>query len=331
MARPAARLSGPRQPQRTVASLAFAGDAAVGQAAATWLDWLTHEKRASPHSIDGYGRDLAAFLAFLQAHRGEPPGLDALAALSASDFRAYLAQRFDDGLARSSAARGLSALRGFFRFLDRRGLCSNAAIATVRTPRLPKSVPKALSEDEAAQSLETIEELALKPWMGKRDLALLTLLYGCGLRLGEALGLTRAEAPHGDALRVTGKGNKQRVVPVLPIVCEAIDDYLAHCPWRLAPDAPLFVGARGGPLNPGVVQRQMRRLRGALGLPETATPHALRHSFATHLLGSGGDLRSIQELLGHASLSTTQRYTAVDSARLIEVHRAAHPRARTST
>jgi integrase/recombinase XerC len=161
--------------------------------------------------------------------------------------------------------------------------------------------------------------------------ALLTLLYGCGLRLGEALGLTRGEAPRGDALRVTGKGNKQRIVPVLPLVREAIDDYLADCPWRLAPGAPLFVGARGGPLNPGVVQRQMRRLRAMLGLPETATPHALRHSFATHLLGSGGDLRSIQELLGHASLSTTQRYTTVDSARLVEVHRAAHPRARTPT
>ena len=329
MARSAARLSASRQPPRAVASLGFAGDAGVAQAAAAWLDWLTHEKRASPHSVDGYGRDLSAFLGFLQNHLGEPPCLAALGALTAGDFRAYLAQRFDDGLARSSAARGLSALRGFFRFLDRRGLCSNAALATVRTPRLPKSVPKALSEDEAAQSLETIETLALKPWMGKRDLALLILLYGCGLRLGEALALTRAEAPRDDAMRVTGKGNKQRVVPVLAVVREAIDDYLAHCPWRLAPDAPLFVGARGGPLNPGVVQRQMRRLRGALGLPESATPHALRHSFATHLLGGGGDLRSIQELLGHASLSTTQRYTAVDSARLIEVHRAAHPRART--
>jgi integrase/recombinase XerC len=321
MARPAARLS--------AGLLRFAGDDAIVQTCTAWLDWLTHEKRASPHSVDGYGRDLAAFLDFLQEHLGQAPTLAALAALAPSDFRAYLAHRFDAGLARSSAARALSALRGFFRFLDRRGLVANAAIATVRTPRLPKSVPKALSEDEAAQSLEAIEGLALQPWMGKRDLALVTLLYGCGLRLGEALALTRAEAPRGDSLTVTGKGNKQRVVPVLPVVRDAIADYLAHCPWRLAPDAPLFVGARGGPLNPGVVQRQVRRLRAALGLPETATPHALRHSFATHLLGSGGDLRSIQELLGHASLSTTQRYTTVDSARLLEVHRAAHPRART--
>jgi integrase/recombinase XerC len=321
MARPA-RLSS--QP----GALGFAGDPALVQACIAWLDWLTHEKRASPHSVDGYGRDLAAFLRFLQAHLGHAPDLDALAGLLPSDFRAYLAQRFGEGLARSSAARGLSALRGFFRFLDRRGLCSNAALGTVRTPRLPKSVPKALTEDEAAQSLETVESLALHPWMGKRDLALLTLLYGCGLRLGEALGLTRGEAPRGDSLVVTGKGNKQRVVPVLPIVRAALDDYLAHCPWQLAPAAPLFVGARGGALNPGVVQRQLRRLRAALGLPETATPHALRHSFATHLLAGGGDLRSIQELLGHASLSTTQRYTTVDTTRLMAVHRAAHPRAR---
>jgi len=324
MARPA-RLS---SRERVPAAIFFAGDHAVVEACTAWLDWLTHEKRASPHSVDGYGRDLAAFLRFLQEHLGHLPTLDDLGALLPADFRAYLAQRFGEGLARSSAARALSALRGFFRFLDRRGLCSNAALGTVRTPRLPKSVPKALTEDEAAQSLETVEALALHPWMGKRDLALLTLLYGCGLRLGEALGLTRGEAPRGDSLVVTGKGNKQRVVPVLPIVRAALDDYLADCPWQLEPGAPLFVGARGGALNPGVVQRQVRRLRAALGLPDTATPHALRHSFATHLLASGGDLRSIQELLGHASLSTTQRYTTVDATRLMEVHRAAHPRAR---
>jgi integrase/recombinase XerC len=327
MARPAG-LTVPAAPPRAPAVIGFAGDDAVAGAAITWLDWLRHEKRASPHSVDGYGRDLAAFLRFLQDHLGQLATLDDLGRLSPADFRAYLAHRFNDGLARSSAARALSALRGFFRFLDRRGLVSNPALSTVRTPRLPKSVPKALSEDEAAQSLDTIEGLALHPWMGKRDLALITLLYGCGLRLGEALGLTRGQAPRGDSLMVTGKGNKQRVVPVLPLVREAIDDYLAHCPWRLEPTAPLFVGARGGALNPGVVQRQVRRLRAALGLPETATPHALRHSFATHLLAGGGDLRSIQELLGHASLSTTQRYTTVDATRLMEIHRAAHPRAR---
>jgi len=320
MARPARLSAAP--------AIGFTGDPALIRAGVAWLDWLTHEKRASPHSVDGYGRDLAAFLEFLQAHLGHPPSLDDLAGLLPADFRAYLAQRFQDGLARSSAARALSALRGFFRFLDRRGLASNAALGTIKTPRLPKAVPKALSEDEAAHSLETIAGLARHPWMGKRDLALLTLLYGCGLRLGEALGLARGEAPRGDALTVTGKGNKQRVVPVLPVVRAAIDDYLAHCPFQLAPDAPLFVGARGGPLNPGVVQRQVRRLRAVLGLPDSATPHALRHSFATHLLASGGDLRAIQELLGHASLSTTQRYTTVDATRLMEVHRAAHPRAR---
>src|SRR5258706_2313399 len=213
MARPP-RLRAPRPtPAKpslgNAALLRFAGDDAVVGACTGWLDWLTHEKRASPHSVDGYGRDLTAFLDFLQGHLGQLPTLADLAALTPADFRAYLAHRFDTGLARSSAARGLSALRGFFRFLDRRGLAANAALGAVRTPRLPQSVPKALSEDEAAQSLETIEGLALHPWMGKRGPPLLTLLYGCGVRLGEALTLTRARRPRGDALTVTGKGNKQ--------------------------------------------------------------------------------------------------------------------------
>lgn len=306
----------------------FAGRAALVAAARGWLDHLALEKRASPHTVDGYGRDLASFLEFLQDYRGEPPDLAELAVLTPADFRAYLARRTMSGLAKSSTARCLSGLRGFFRFLDARGLASNAALTAVRTPRLPKSVPKALSEADAAASLDTIADLALHPWMGKRDLALLTMLYGCGLRLGEALALRRCEAPTGDAMTVTGKGSKQRVVPVLPVVVEAVEDYLAACPYALKPVDPLFVGARGGPLNPGVVQRQVRRLRAALDLPDSATPHALRHSFATHLLASGGELRAIQELLGHASLSTTQRYTALDSAHLLAVHRAAHPRAK---
>jgi integrase/recombinase XerC len=316
------------RPAGIVPALGFAAEPKLAATATAFLNWLTHEKRASRHTVDAYGRDLARFLEFAQAHLGKLPSLDDLAELSLGDFRAYLADRVGEGLARSSTARGLSGIRAFFRYLDRQGLVSNSALAGIRTPRVPASVPKALSLEEAVESLETIEELALKPWVGKRDLALLTLLYGCGLRLGEALSLTRDQAPKGEILSVVGKGNKQRMVPVLPIVVQAIEDYLSACPFQLAPKGPLFVGARGGPLNPGVVQRQVRLLRHTLGLPETATPHALRHSFATHLLAGGGDLRSIQELLGHASLSTTQRYTAVDAGHLMKVHKAAHPRAK---
>jgi integrase/recombinase XerC len=309
-------------------SLYFAGDAELGDAARRWLAALARERRASRHTVDAYGRDLARFLAFLAEHRGGLPGLAEISALAPADFRAYLAMRAQAGLAASSTARALSGLRSFVRFLAREQLGENVSLALVRRPRTPKPVPKALTVEEAAESLELAEEIAIKPWMGARDLALMTLLYGCGLRLGEALSLTRAQAPKSDALVVTGKGNKQRIVPVLPAVIEAVEKYLAACPFQLAASDPLFVGARGGPLNPGVVQRQMRRLRAILGLADSATPHALRHSFATHLLGAGGDLRSIQELLGHASLSTTQRYTAVDQTHLAAVHRAAHPRAR---
>jgi integrase/recombinase XerC len=309
-------------------ALHFPGETRVAEAAQAWLASLAGERRASRHTVDAYGRDLQSFLLFLADHGGGPPSLDEIGGLKPADFRAYLAARANEGLAASSTARALSALRGFVRYLAREGLAENAAITLVRTPRPAKPVPKALTPDEAAESLGAVETLQQKPWMGARDLALFTLLYGCGLRLGEALGLTRGEAPQSDALVVTGKGNKQRTVPVLPAVTEAIDAYLACCPFKLGPKDPLFVGARGGALNPGVVQRQMRRVRALLGLPDSATPHALRHSFATHLLGAGGDLRSIQELLGHASLSTTQRYTAVDATRLAAVHRAAHPRAR---
>ncbi len=249
------------------------------------------------------------------------PSLAALEALGPADFRAYLAARAQDGIGRSSTARALSTLRGFFRFLDRRGFAKNAALAAVRTPKLPRSVPKPLSAEDARLALERIVALAEAPWIGQRDLAILTLLYGCGLRLSEALGLMRGEAPlEPGMLSITGKGRKTRLVPVAA--------YLALCPHRLAAKGPLFVGVRGGPLNPRLVQRQMQRLRALLGLPETATPHALRHSFATHLLAGGGDLRSIQELLGHASLSTTQRYTAVDAERLLAVYERAHPRAK---
>ncbi len=315
---------------RAAAALArYAAADDLGHAIAEWQSWLGNERRASPHTLAAYSRDLAAFLDFLVQHQGGIPGLAVLEALGPADFRAYLATRANARLERSSTARALSTLRGFFRFLDRRGFVANAALSAVRTPKLPRSVPKPLSAEDAALALLRIGELAEEPWLGKRDIAILTLFYGCGLRLSEALGLTRAEAPLTPGiLTITGKGRKTRIVPVLPAVASAVADYVALCPHRLAPRAPLFVGARGGPLNPRLIQRQMQRLRALLGLPETATPHALRHSFATHLLAGGGDLRTIQELLGHASLSTTQRYTAVDSARLLGVYDRAHPRAK---
>jgi len=298
-------------------------------AIAQWQDWLAAERRVSPHTLAGYGLDLAAFLDFLSQHRGEVPSLAELDALTAADFRAYLAQRAAAELKRSSTARALSMLRGFFRFLDRRGLARNAALAAVRTPKLPKSVPKALSVADAGNAVSDVAVLADEEWIKRRDVALLTLLYGCGLRLSEALGLTRAEAPlKPGTLVVTGKGNKQRRVPVLPVVAEAIAAYVAACPYRLAAEDTLFVGVRGGPLHPRLVQGRLQELRLYLGLPESATPHALRHSFATHLLAAGGDLRAIQELLGHASLSTTQRYTAVDASSLAAVYDKAHPRAK---
>lgn len=301
----------------------------LADAITLWQDWLTAERRASPHTIAAYGSDLAAFFDFLVDHRGTMPSLAELRDIAPADFRAYLARRAANDLKRTSTARALSVLRGFFRFLDRRGLVQSAALTAVRTPKLPKSVPKALSTEEAATSLDTVGELANEAWIGKRDIALLTLLYGCGLRLAEALGLTRGEAPvKPGTLVITGKGNKQRLVPILPVVAESLSAYIAACPYRLAPNDPLFRGARGGPLHPRMVQGRMQELRALLGLAESATPHALRHSFATHLLAGGGDLRAIQELLGHASLSTTQRYTAVDGARLIAVYDQAHPRAK---
>lgn len=309
-------------------AIAFAGDAALVGAVNAWRRWLAEEKRASPHTLDGYGRDLAAFLGFLQHHRGGEPRLGDLAELTPADFRAFLADRGGDGLARSSMARAMSTLRGFFRFLERMDLVTNPAITAVRSPRPPRTLPKPLAAKEALETLATAAALQHEPWVAARDVALFSLLYGCGLRLGEALSLTIGEAPLGEVARVTGKGRKTRMVPVLPVVREAVAEYLRQRPFSAESRAPLFVGVQGKPLNPGVVQRQMRRLRGELGLPDSATPHALRHSFATHLLSAGGDLRTIQELLGHASLSTTQRYTDVDSARLQATYQDAHPRAK---
>jgi integrase/recombinase XerC len=306
----------------------FAADDALRAAIGLWLSWLSGERRASPHTIAAYGRDLRFFLDFLAEHLGGQPDLAAIGRLLPADFRAWLAHRAQGGADKTSMARGLSVVRGFVRFLQRRGLGTTAALGAVRGPRLPYSVPKPLSVADAGEALDGAGAFAANGWQGKRDTALLALLYGCGLRLSEALGLSRGAAPLPDMLAITGKGGKTRLVPVLPAVRQAVGDYLEACPYALGKEAPLFLGARGGRLNPRLVQRQMTALRRGLGLPETATPHALRHSFATHLLAAGGDLRAIQELLGHASLSTTQRYTAVETARLLAVYDGAHPRAR---
>ena len=310
--------------------ISFIAEPKVVTAIQDWRTWLTHEKRTSLHTVNGYSRDLSAFFNFLANHIGSAPSLDDLRQLKPADFRSYLAGSASRGLARTSTARALSTLRGFFHYLDRNDLVKNAAIQSVRTPKIPKSVPKALSEEDAKDMVKSFRTEASEPWVGARDMALALMLYGCGMRIGEALALNRNQAPRGDSMVILGKGNKERLVPVLPVVKEAIESYLACCPYAVGAgeDAPLFVGTRGGRLNPGVAQRQMRHVRNLLGLPESATPHALRHSFATHLLAGGGDLRTIQELLGHVSLSSTQRYTDVDTSRLMAVYRDAHPRAR---
>lgn len=301
----------------------------LAKAIADWRAWLTHERRASDHTLSAYGRDLDAFLGFLTDHLGEVPDLDALRTLRPADFRAWLARRAADGLARSSTARALSVVRGFFRFLERTNRGGGTALAAVRTPRLPHAVPRPLAERDALELVAMPADAARDPvWVQKRDLAVFTLLYGCGLRIAEALALNLEDAPEGETLRVLGKGGKERVVPVLPAVRAGIADYLAALPFAAAPGDPLFRAIRGGRLGAREVQRRTAKLRALLGLPDSATPHALRHSFATHLLAAGGDLRTIQELLGHASLSTTQRYTEVDAERLRAVHAAAHPRSR---
>ena len=311
-------------------SAGVAADPALARALGAWLDWLGSERRFSRHSIDAYRRDVAAFLGFLGRHRGEAIALAALATVDAAEFRAFLADRRAQGIGHVSNARALSALRGLFRWLARNQGIENHALARVRTPRLARPAPRPLAPDEAASLLDDPEAdgSAHAPWIAARDTALFSLLYGCGLRIAEALALGRAVLPLGETLTILGKGRKERVIPVLPAVREAVEAYVALCPFAGTGERPLFLGVRGARLAAGVMQRRMRQLRAALGLPETATPHKLRHSFATHLLAGGGDLRAIQELLGHASLSTTQRYTEVDAAGLMEAYTRAHPRAR---
>ncbi len=317
-------LSQPGQP--TAPTMMAAAD--MLNAVDVWRRWLTTEKRASEHTIRAYLTDVTRLVEFLSGHLGRPPSLNDLGDLTLSDFRAYLARRATGGASAASRARGLSGIRNFFRHLDRRGILHNPAIAGLSSPKLPHSVPKPLTVADAAAVLETASEVSDSDWIGKRDKALFTLLYGCGLRIAEALSLNGDDLPTDDTLMVTGKGRKQRMVPILPAVSQALWEYVAACPYPMRSGDPLFMGARGGRLNPGVADRQMRKLRHLLGLPDTATPHALRHSFATHLLAGGADLRAIQELLGHSSLSTTQRYTDVDVEQLLAVHRDTHPRAR---
>ncbi len=300
----------------------------VRDALGRWATHLDSERGLSGHTCAAYARDTKAFFIFLTEHLGKPPDRADLDGLSHGDFRGFLARRRGQGCSSRTLARALSALRSLFRFLDETGFCANTALAAIRSPKLPHSIPKPLNVASAEAVLREAPAFASEAWIGKRDVAVLTLLYGCGLRISEALGLDRAQAPKGASLIVRGKGNKERMVPVLPAVRQAVAEYLRACPHELAPEGPLFVGVRGGRLNPGAVQAVMRQLRRALNLPETATPHALRHSFATHLLGAGGDLRTIQELLGHASLSSTQIYTEVETERLLEVYESAHPRAR---
>ena len=307
----------------------------VDSAREAWRDWLKSERRLAAHTLIAYEHDVAAFLGFMTTYLGRAPTLDALGRLKPAEFRAWLAERARQGLARTSTARAFSSVRSFFRFLDKRGLAHNASIGAIQTPKLPRSIPKALSERDMEELLEAPAEQEREAWVDLRDAAVLLLLYGAGLRIGEALGLTKGAVEDllktgRDTLSVTGKGNKTRLVPLLPQALEALRAYRDACPWLAArgPGEAFFVGARGGALDPAIVQKRVREIRRGLGLADSVTPHALRHSFATHLLGAGGDLRTIQELLGHASLSTTQRYTDVDSARLTAVYRAAHPRAK---
>jgi integrase/recombinase XerC len=305
--------------------------AAVSAEVLRWLAFLGDQKRMSPKTVEAYRRDVTQFLLFMAEHLGGQPSLADLAALSPQDVRAFMAARRAKGIGARSLMRQLAGARSFARYLERNGKGKVGALNAVRAPKIPKSLPKPLAVPKAKRISDTDLRAGedREPWIFARDAAVLALLYGSGLRIAEALSLKPRDIPDtgGDTLTVIGKGKKARMVPLLPSVLALIADYLACCPYNLPDDGPLFLGAKGGPLSPRIIQLTMERLRGALLLPDTATPHALRHSFATHLLSRGGDLRAIQELLGHASLSTTQIYTAVDTERLLDAYNAAHPRA----
>jgi len=290
-----------------------------------WLAALAHERRASPHTLRAYGDDVARFIGFQATHIGGTVTEKALAKLKPADIRAFITHRRQEGLGPGGVQRAMAAVRSFYKFLAKEGVLENAAARSIRTPRVRRRLPRPLSVEDAARAITQAGEHTVE-WLGARDAALLTLLYGAGLRISEALGLKRGDVPLGETLTVIGKGKKQRSVPVLPLVADALNDYVAKIPFTGAPSSPLFLSRRGLAMSPREAQSLMQRLRGQLGLAEKATPHALRHSFATHILQGGGDLRSLQELLGHASLSTTQIYTAMDTRQLLETYAKAHPR-----
>jgi integrase/recombinase XerC len=292
-----------------------------------WRGWLRDEKRMAAKTVESYGFDLQNLFQFINGYRGGQISLAVLASLTLTDFRAWLAHNAAQEMSAASRARAVAGIRNFFRWLDRSGQLHNPAIDLLKLPKAKRRLPRPVSEMQAQEIVSLAAGVQEESWIGFRDEALFTVLYGAGLRISEALSLTRADIA-GDRITVTGKGNKQRNVPLLPIVRAAVEKYLAACPFAVEGEKPVFVGARGETLNPAVAQRNLRSLRRQLGLPDSVTPHALRHSFATHLLASGADLRSLQELLGHSSLSTTQLYTQVDAQHLSNVYRAAHPRAK---
>ena len=300
---------------------------AARDALETWLTHLASLNGAAENTITAYRTDVLGFLAFMNQHYGEAQGLAPLSKITISDMRSWMAHERGRGVGARSLARSLSAVKSFYTWLAEREGFEPTAVLSTRSPKFTKKLPRPLAEDAAKAMIDTVELQSMKDWVAARDQAVVTLLYGCGLRISEALGLLGRDAPLPEVLRIKGKGNKERVVPVLPAARIAVERYLQLCPHPMESDAPLFRGVRGGKLSPRAIQQAMAQARMQLGLPSTATPHAMRHSFATHLLSAGGDLRAIQELLGHASLSTTQAYTAVDTARLMEVYEKTHPKA----
>ncbi|MFQ1700191.1 tyrosine recombinase XerC [Loktanella agnita] len=300
---------------------------ALSTALATWLDHQRAIAGAAENTITAYQTDLLSFLSFMTQHNGGSQGLGPIARIDIRDMRAWMAHERARGVGARSLARSLSAVKSFYRWLAEREGFEPTAVLSTRAPKFQRKLPRPLAEGAATAMIDTVELQAREPWVAARDAAVVTLLYGCGLRISEALSLTGSDAPLPDVLRITGKGGKERIVPVIDAARDAVDAYLRLCPYPVETNAPLFKAIRSGPLRPRAIQKVMEQARLQLGLPATATPHAMRHSFATHLLTAGGDLRAIQELLGHASLSTTQAYTAVDTARLMDVYDKAHPKA----
>lgn len=304
----------------------FYSDKKTTELVLLWLKWLENEKTYSKNTLRAYRKDLQAFLSFIQSHFGEEASINLLSSLTASDFRSFLAKRFSDEMEARSLKRELSSIRSFFTYLQKFHKIENTAVHYVNPPKAAKNLPRSISKEKALAAKDLISEISENSWLGKRDMALLMLLYGCGMRIGEALSLKIGDIPSGDIIRVKGKRDKERDIPIMPIIKKSIKDYLDSCPHNLTKNDFLFVGARGKQLQAPIFRKQMRIVRDMLGLPENATPHALRHSFATHLLSENADLRSLQELLGHASLSSTQIYTKTDNERLLKVYDEAFPR-----